>query len=352
MKRFPHLLLTAVTLAGLSLSTFAATARKPNILIIVADDLGYGELSVQGYTQEIHTPNLDALANGGIRFTSGYVSGPYCSPTRAGLMTGRYQQRYGHEFNPGPAENAPDNFGLSLDEKTIGDRLKTMGYATAWFGKSHLGYLPPYHPLKRGFDEYFGFLGGAHDYLDAEADAHNPILKGTTPVNNIGYTTDAFGEQAVTFIDKHKTEPWLCYLAFNAVHAPLESTEKYLSRFSNIDNKKRRTYAAMTSAMDDAVGAVAMLRSCATRGRRRTRSSFSSATTAGRRRRRPRAMARCAASRRRLGRAASACRGPCIGKGTSQPGKWTTGQSSNSIFCRRRWPRRARRCSPSGSSTG
>jgi arylsulfatase A-like enzyme len=156
----------------------------------------------------------------------------------------------------GPAQAASPTFGLSLKEKTIGDRFKELGYATGWFGKSHLGYLPQYHPLHRGFDEYFGFLGGAHDYLDAAGDKHNPILRGTTPVNEIDYTTDAFGREAVAFIEKHQAEPWLCYLAFNAVHAPLESTEKYLSRFPNIEERKRHTFAAMLSAMDDAVGSV------------------------------------------------------------------------------------------------
>src|ERR1043166_3192828 len=232
-----------------------AAERKPNILIILADDLGYGELSCQGNPQ-VPTPNIDSLAKTGVRFTSGYVSGPYCSPTRAALMTGRYQQRFGHEFNPGPAEAASEKFGLSLKEKTIGDRFKELGYATGWFGKSHLGYKPEFHPLKRGFDEYFGFLGGAHDYLDAAADGHNPILRGTAPVSEIDYTTDAFGREAVAFIEKHRAEPWLCYLPFNAVHAPLESTQKYLSRFEQIEDKKRRTFAAMLSGMDDAVGAV------------------------------------------------------------------------------------------------
>jgi arylsulfatase A-like enzyme len=232
-----------------------AAERKPNILLIVADDLGYGELSCQGNPQ-IPTPNIDSLAKNGVRFTSGYVSGPYCSPTRAGLMTGRYQQRYGHEFNPGPAQRASVVFGLSLKEKTMGDRFKELGYATGWFGKSHLGFEPQFHPLKRGFDGYFGFLGGAHDYLDAATDSHNPILRGTVPVNSIDYTTDAFGREAVAFIEKHHGEPWLCYLPFNAVHAPLESIAKYLSRFPNIENAKRRTFAAMLSAMDDSVGAV------------------------------------------------------------------------------------------------
>jgi arylsulfatase A-like enzyme len=235
--------------------TARAAERPPNILIIVADDLGYGELTCQGNPQ-IPTPQIDSLARNGVRFTSGYVSGPYCSPTRAALMTGRYQQRYGHEFNPGPPQRASEVFGLSLKETTIGDRFKELGYATAWIGKSHLGYLPQFHPLKRGFDDYFGFLGGQHDYLDASGDKHNPILRGTNIVENIDYTTDAFGREAVAFIEKHKDKPWLCYLAFNAVHAPLESIDKYLSRFGNIEDKKRRTFAAMLSAMDDAVGTV------------------------------------------------------------------------------------------------
>src|SRR3990172_3575520 len=168
-------------------------ADKPNILVILADDLGWGELGCQGFTQEIPTPHIDSIAKNGVRFTSGYVSGTYCSPTRAGLMTGRYQQRYGHEFNPGPAQTADKDFGLSLNEVTLGDRLKSAGYATGWFGKSHLGYEPPFHPLRRGFDEYYGFLGGAHSYLDASADSANPILRGTTPTTDTGgYTTEAF----------------------------------------------------------------------------------------------------------------------------------------------------------------
>src|SRR4029077_10182913 len=144
MKR--HFLVSILTVAGLAASLHAADTKKPNILIIVADDLGYGELSMQGFPQQIPTPNVDALAKGGVRFTSGYVSGPYCSPTRAGLMTGRYQERFGHEFNPGPVQAASQTFGLSLKEKTIGERFKELGYATGWFGKSHLGYLPQYHP--------------------------------------------------------------------------------------------------------------------------------------------------------------------------------------------------------------
>lgn len=249
--RFPTLLLVT------ALSLFAATASaagKPNILVILADDLGWGELGCQGFTNDVPTPNIDSIAKNGIRFTSGYVSGPYCSPTRAGFMTGRYQQRFGHEFNPGPAETANKDFGLPLTETTIGNRLKDAGYVTGWFGKSHLGYEPAFHPLKRGFDEFYGFLGGARSYFDT-AD-RSPVLRGTEPAGKFDYTTDAFGRETVAFIERHRAQPWFAYLAFNAVHSPMEASDKYLSRFPNITNPKRKAYAGMQSAMDDAVGAV------------------------------------------------------------------------------------------------
>jgi arylsulfatase A-like enzyme len=255
MKRHAAVLLFTLAVALVAGPSPAAEANRPNILLIVADDLGYGELSCQGNPQ-IPTPHIDSLATSGVRFTSGYVSGPYCSPTRAALMTGRYQQRFGHEFNPGPAEQSVATFGLSLQEKTMGDRLKAAGYATGWFGKSHLGYRPEFHPLQRGFDDYFGFLGGAHDYLDAVRDPNNPILRGTQRVSQTDYTTDAFGREAVRFIEQHRAQPWFVYLPFNAVHAPLQSLEKYLARFPAIADPKRRTFAAMLSAMDDAVGSV------------------------------------------------------------------------------------------------
>jgi arylsulfatase A-like enzyme len=229
--------------------------RRPNIVLIVADDLGYADLGVQG-CKDIPSPNIDSIAANGVRFTSGYVSCPVCSPTRAGLATGRYQQRFGHEFNPGPALNSDPNFGLPLTETTIANRLKPLGYATGAFGKWHLGYLPEYHPMKRGFDEFFGFLGGAHSYIDALADKANPILRGTQPVNEKEYTTVAFAREAMSFIDRHQREPFFLYLPFNAVHAPLQGLEQYLSRHRAIQDSTRRTYAAMHTAMDDAVGRV------------------------------------------------------------------------------------------------
>jgi arylsulfatase A-like enzyme len=254
---FQWLVWSALALfAGGAASVSSAAERRPNVLIIVADDLGYGELGSQSFTSEIPTPHLDSIARNGVRFTSGYVSGPYCSPTRAGLLTGRYQQRFGHELNPSTAQRTPPNVGLPVSETTLGDRFKAAGYKTGWIGKSHLGYAPQFHPLKRGFDEFFGFLGGMHDFLDADADPANPILRGTERITSIDYLTDALGREASAFIDKHKASPWLCYLAFNAVHAPLQATEKYLDRFAHIADPKRRAYAALQSAMDDAVGVV------------------------------------------------------------------------------------------------
>src|ERR1051325_1472041 len=173
----------------------AATAR-PNIVLIVADDLGYGELGVQG-NKDIPTPHIDSIARAGVRFSNGYVSCPVCSPTRAGMATGRYQQRFGHEFNPGPAQSSDSNFGLPLTETPLAVRLKAEGYVTGMFGKWHLGYRPDLQPQKRGFDEFFGFLGGAHSYIDPLGDKANPILRGTQPVDEKEYLTNALAREAL-----------------------------------------------------------------------------------------------------------------------------------------------------------
>jgi arylsulfatase A-like enzyme len=230
-----------------------AAPARPNIVFIAADDLGYAELGVQG-CRDIPTPNIDSIAANGVRFTDGYVSCPVCSPTRAGWITGRYQQRFGHEFNPGPAQQADPNFGLPLSEVTLANQLKAAGYATGIVGKWHLGYRPEFHPQKRGFDEFFGFLGGAHPYLPTPG--ADPILRGTQPVEEREYLTEAFAREALDFIERHRNQPFFLYLSFNAVHAPLQATEKYLARFSQIQDQRRRTFAAMLSAMDDAVGRV------------------------------------------------------------------------------------------------
>lgn len=230
---------------GLCIYTHAAQHGKPNILFIVGDDMGYSDVAFQG-CKDIPTPNLDKLAASGVRFTSGYVSAPYCSPTRAGLLTGRYQEKFGHEFNP----SSPGT-GLPVTERTIADRLKAVGYHTGLVGKWHEGSEPKFHPQKRGFDEFFGFLGGSHSYFK-----YNGMLRGTEPVSGEEYFTDAFGREACDYITHHKDEPWFLYLAFNAVHTPMDATDDRLKQFESIQDKKRRTYAAMMSAMDENIGRV------------------------------------------------------------------------------------------------
>ena len=222
----------------------ARAADKPNILFIVGDDMGYGDVGFHK-CPDIPTPNLDALAAAGVRFTNGYVSGTYCSPSRAALMTGRYQTRFGHEFNPVHEQ------GLPLTETTIADRLKAAGYVTGLVGKWHLGAMPAQHPQKRGFDEFFGFLAGDHSYFGAGG-----IMRGTEPIKELDYTTDAFGREAVAFIERHKEHPWFLYLAFNAVHTPMDATDDRLAKFPKIADQQRRTYDAMMLALDDAVGVV------------------------------------------------------------------------------------------------
>ena len=245
-----------IFLLGVFISVVAQAApQRPNIVLIVGDDMGYADISLHG-SREIPTPHIDSLAKNGVRCSSGYVSGPYCSPTRAALLTGRYQQRFGHEFNPGPPTATNIDVGLSLKEKTLADRLKAAGYATALVGKWHLGHDKKFHPLNRGFQEYFGFLGGAHSYTNALVDGNNPVMRGFEKVDEKEYLTEALGREAVAFIDRNKAKPFFLYLAFNAVHTPMHATPKYLDRFQNIADPKRRTYAAMMSAMDDAIGRV------------------------------------------------------------------------------------------------
>jgi len=238
----------------LTLLLTSTALAKPNVIVILADDLGNADIGVQG-GKDIPTPNIDSIAKNGVRCTQGYVSCPYCSPTRAGLNTGRYQTRFGHEFNePGPMGR--ENFGLPLDQKTIANRFKDLGYATGAIGKWHLGFSLSRRPTARGYDEFFGTL------------ANTPFIKPTNFVDSKKsnevqviddpnfYTTDAYAERAEQFINAHKDSPYLLYLPFNACHVPSEATQKYLDRFPNITNQGRKNYAAMMSAMDDAVGRV------------------------------------------------------------------------------------------------
>jgi arylsulfatase A-like enzyme len=186
--------------------------------------------------------------------TNGYVSCPYCSPTRAGLNTGRYQTRFGHEFNEGGANR--ERFGLPLTEKTIADRLKSLGYATGAIGKWHLGYSPDHRPMARGYDEFYGTLGNTPffkptNFVDSRKSPDPQPMEDPSY-----YTTDAYAERAEQFIAAHKDGPFFLYLPFNANHVPVQSPQKYQDRFPNIANAERKGYAAMFSALDDAIGRV------------------------------------------------------------------------------------------------
>ncbi|MEQ8550046.1 MAG: sulfatase-like hydrolase/transferase [Cyclobacteriaceae bacterium] len=240
---------------------------KPNIIVILADDLGYADVGFNG-SKEIPTPNIDRIAEEGVVFTDGYVTYSVCGPSRAGLITGRYQNRFGYATNPIIAPDDP-NMGLPLTERTLATELKTAGYTNSIIGKWHLGTHESLWPDKRGFDHFFGFLSGGHRYFPEEYILNDlsevkkdwdwyqtKLLKNNQPVEETQYLTDALSREAVAFIDKNQENPFFLYLAYNAPHGPLQATEAYLSRFDHIKNTKRRTYAAMVSAMDDGIGTV------------------------------------------------------------------------------------------------
>ncbi|VGO19758.1 sulfatase-like hydrolase/transferase [Pontiella sulfatireligans] len=240
-------------------------ADKPNLIVILCDDMGYADVGFNG-CKDIPTPNIDRIAKNGVQCTSGYVAYSVCGPSRAGLMTGRYEQRFGFERNPQYQPNDP-NMGVPLSEHTLADVLKKAGYTSGAIGKWHLGAYPTLHPLNRGFDFFYGHLGGGHRYFpeeltikrseDATGETESYqtwILRNHEPDPPTQYLTDAFSDEAVGFVERSKDQPFFLYLAYNAPHNPLQATEKYLSRFKNIKNEKRRTYAAMVSAIDDGVG--------------------------------------------------------------------------------------------------
>lgn len=246
-----------------------AQNNKPNIIVIMTDDMGYADVGFNG-CKDIPTPNIDRIANEGIRFDEGYVSFPVCGPSRAGFLTGRYQDRFGFTTNPSIDPNNPIA-GLPIEEETMAQVLKKANYNNAIIGKWHMGTNAVFHPLERGFDYFYGFLSGGHHYFPEKLTLNNlsevkkkwqwystKIIENRAPVEIKEYLTDALSNAAVNFIDKQvkDDQQFMLYLAYNAPHTPLQATEKYLSRFPNIKDKKRKTYAAMVSAVDDGVGRV------------------------------------------------------------------------------------------------
>ncbi|MFO1076281.1 MAG: sulfatase-like hydrolase/transferase [Planctomycetota bacterium] len=227
--------------------------RQPNVVVILSDDAGYGDFSMHGAT-DLATPRIDSIAQGGVRCTNGYVSGPVCSPTRAGLMTGRYQQRFGHELNIPPAWSETN--GLPLEERTLAELMRAAGYRTHALGKWHLGYADHFQPIARGFDHYWGFLQGARSYFPlAKTTRLNRILADRAPQpEDFDYLTDELGRQAAKAIADRGDKPLFLYLAFNAVHAPMHATDKDLEGAEGPE--RRRRLIAMTRALDRAVGMV------------------------------------------------------------------------------------------------
>ncbi len=250
-----------VSVAPLGAQT-PAPKRPPNVVIIFADDLGYADIGVHG-GKAVPTPHIDKLAASSIRFTNGYVSAPYCSPSRAGLLTGRYQTRFGHEFNPHVGPEA--KLGLPLDQVTIANLLRRAGYATGLVGKWHLGFSKDHHPQSRGFDDFFGFLVGGHNFTlrkDAKPKfvssmSQNLIYRGREVQQLDGFATDVFTDEAIAFMKRHKERPWFLYLSYNAVHTPLEIDDRVKDRIpADVTDPARRGYLGLLLGLDDGVGRV------------------------------------------------------------------------------------------------
>ncbi len=265
------LLFGSIAMSGFShaqaLQSGQPTAMKPpNIVLLFSDDAGYADFGFTG-SAEIKTPNLDALARRGVIFTSAYVSDPTCGPSRAGLLTGQYQQKFGYHENNVPGYMSPaskllgDDMGLPVDQLTMGDYLQQAGYKTALFGKWHLGGADQYHPTVRGFDTFYGFRGGrrsywAHDDTNPAADSLDLMERGFGNFQeHEGYLTDVLADETIDFIKASQNQPFFALVSFNAPHTPLNATEDDLAQFPELSGD-RKTYAAMMLAMDRASGAI------------------------------------------------------------------------------------------------
>lgn len=260
----------ALTATALNPALARSDARqRPNIVLIVTDDQGYRDVGFNG-SRDIRTPNIDRIAREGVRFTRGYVTFPVCGPSRAGFLTGRHQSRFGFDRNP---NGDPDDVrgGLPRSEEMMSEMLKRGGYSTMLVGKWHMGTHDTLRPRNRGFDEFFGFIEGGHSYfpelvkLEDLRDSKKPydwyntkLIDNGARVHFKKYLTDELSDRAVNFITRKadKDEPFFLYVAYNAPHAPLQATQEYLDRVSHIADPRRRTYAAMITAVDDGVGRV------------------------------------------------------------------------------------------------
>ncbi|MDZ8118408.1 sulfatase-like hydrolase/transferase [Pontiella agarivorans] len=265
-----------ILVAGLITAAAAMAAPCPNILVILCDDLGYADVGFNG-AEDIKTPHLDRLAEAGTICTSAYVAHPFCGPSRMGLMTGRYPHEYGGQFNHPPFQEGLteyDGLGVPVEETLIAEVLQKAGYFTGAIGKWHLGTADYAHPNVRGFDEFYGFLGGGHMYFPEKYEPAyqrqkkkgierineylHPLEYNGKAVTGKGYLTDELTGEAVRFVTEAagKQNPFFLYLAYNAPHAPMEATPEDLAVFSDIENPKRRTYAAMVYAVDRGIARI------------------------------------------------------------------------------------------------
>lgn len=253
-------------LGGCAPNSEESSNIRPNFLVILCDDLGYADVGFNG-GRDVLTPAIDRLASEGMVFTDAYVAHPFCGPSRAALMTGRYPQEIGTPYNLRDDGYITDN-GVPVSEVFISKVLHDAGYYTAAIGKWHLGFAKPFQPYNRGFDSFYGFLGGGHKYFPAQYQPVYarqkkagkypinvylmPLLRDTTEVQETEYLTDAFSREAVRVINTATTkhQPFFLYLAYNAPHVPLEAKKEDLKKFAYIKDKDRRTYAAMVYAVD------------------------------------------------------------------------------------------------------
>ncbi|MBT7852544.1 MAG: sulfatase-like hydrolase/transferase [Opitutae bacterium] len=246
-------IITLIAAALCGVANLWAKPEQPNIILLLADDLGWADLGFQG-SSDIRSPNIDQLAKNGIRFTDGHVSASVCSPSRAGLMTGRYQQRFGHEAN-----SPPPSDGMDIKQITLADRLKKLGYRTGLIGKWHLGNRDEFYPTRRGFDYFYGLRSGSRSYFynarkDDKTGNSKAIEENGKVVKFDGYLTDVFGQKAIDFINAKDGKPFFLFHSFTAPHGPMHATEEDKKLFVSIKDPKRRTYAAMIWAMDRAIG--------------------------------------------------------------------------------------------------
>ncbi len=248
---------TTITTAAAPQSNSGAMPSQPNIVLIIADDIGYGDLGYMG-CEAIDTPNIDRLAELGVECTDAYMTAPQCAPARAAVLTGIYQQRFGYE-RIAPAHT---NGGLPEDREIIPEYLHSAGYISGMVGKWHLGYLESQHPLNRGFDDLYGFIHGSHDYYVTNPNApvtsyRAPLQDGSEKVIFNGYLTDDLAQAAVDFITTNKDKPFFLYAPFNAPHTPHHTPpEQYMDRIGKTSSTKRAEHLAMIVALDDAVGRI------------------------------------------------------------------------------------------------